>query len=126
MDPRRFEVGYDRWCRWLLGVLGMGPRHSGVTVDDREVAVRMGWAFHADLPRDRISSVEHDERKVWGWGVHGWSGSWLVNGSSTGVVRVVLDPPVPARTAFVPVELRELRVSIVEPERFVAEFAAGD
>lgn len=126
VEKKRFEFRYDRWCGWFLGVLGMGSRHSEVTVDDRGVTAHMGWAFRADIPRDRIATVAHDERKVWGWGVHGWSGRWLVNGSSCGVVRLTIDPPVSARVAFVHIKLRELRVSLDQPDRFLDELSVDD
>jgi hypothetical protein len=40
---------------------------------------------------------------------------WLVNGSSTGIVRVELDPPGRAATLGFPVRLRVLRVAVEDP-----------
>ena len=38
-------------------------------------------------PRSAISSPGHDTDRVLGWGAHGWAGNWLVNGSSSNIVR---------------------------------------
>jgi hypothetical protein len=69
-------------------------------------------------------AAEHDDGRVTGWGVHGWRGTWLVNGSADGLVRLDIDPPVKARTAMVPVRLRTLRVSLADPTAFLADLAA--
>ncbi len=55
-----------------------------------------------------------------GWGVHGWRGRWLVNGSSHGIVVLGIDPPARARTLGLPVRLRELAVSLEDPVGFAA------
>ena len=57
---------------------------------------------------------------MWGWGVHGWRGEWLVNGSSSGLVRIELDPPVRARMLIVRVTVRVLRVAVEDPAGLVA------
>ena len=113
-------IRYGTWNRRLLTLLGMGPARSSIRVDDDTVAVTMGWAFDATIPRDSIVAVEPDDDRVWGWGVHGWGGTWLVNGSSSGLVRIALDPAVPARTAFISLRLRTLRVSVDEPDALIA------
>lgn len=110
----RHEFRYDRWCGWLLGLLGMGRRSSEIVVDRPAgtVEVTMGWAFRATVPFGSLASVQPDDGLVLGWGVHGWRGRWLVNGSSRGLIRVRIEPPAPARVCWVPVRLRELRVSV--------------
>ena len=123
MDGIRFEFRYDRWCGWMLGLLGMGRRHSHVTVDDEALRAVMGWAFCATVPRDAIVSVRPSTGRVLGWGVHGWRGRWLVNGSSHGRVKLVIDPPTPSRVVGFPGRLRELEVSLVDPDGFVAALA---
>ena len=52
---------------------------------------------HAEIPRDHIASFSPGRGMVLGWGVHGWRGRWLVNGSSKGLVRLEIDPAVRAR-----------------------------
>ena len=118
-----FDLRYDAWCGWLLGALGLGRRCSRVVVGEDAVTVRMGWGFAARIPRDRIATVTATERPFVGWGVHGWGGRWLVNGSLQGLVAVGVEPPVRARVLFVPVRLRTLYVSLADPEAFRAALA---
>lgn len=122
MSGKRFSVSYNAFNRALLTVLGMGPKQSHVTVSDETVTVRMGWAFRSDIPRSSISSARLDDGSVWGWGVHGWAGRWLVNGSSSGLVRLDLDPSVRSRVVGpFPVSLTALRISVDEPTALLAE-----
>jgi hypothetical protein len=116
----RYEFRYDRWCGWMLGLLGMGRRVSRVEVAPDDVVVVMGWAFRVTIPRSSVVDVERSDGFVAGWGVHGWRGRWLVNGSSRGLVRMRIDPPAPSRVVGFPGRLRELRVSVVEPDALVA------
>lgn len=117
---RRIEFRYDRWCGWMLGLFGMGRRFSYIEVAGGDVVVKMGWAFRSRIPRSAIASVAPDDGRVFGWGVHGWRGYWLVNGSSHGLVRIDLDPKVRSRVCGVPVRLQVLRVSVVEPDALLA------
>jgi len=121
----RYEFRYDRWCGWLLGLMGHGRRLSRIEVDDRqdgEIRVRMGLGFWTTIPRTSVRSVaDVGHRRVLGWGVHGWRGRWLVNGSSSGLVTIELDPAARARVLGIPVRLRELTVSVVEPAALVAD-----
>ena len=112
MSGLRFALRYGRFNAILLGLLGMGRRHSSFVVSGDEVAVRMGWAFQTRIPRSSIVTAQTDDRSVLGWGVHGWRSRWLVNGSSKGLLRVTIDPPAPARVCGFPVELALLRVSL--------------
>jgi hypothetical protein len=117
---QRFEFRYDRWCGWMLGLLGMGRRYSHVTVGADTVVVRMGWSFSTRIDRAAIRSAAHDDGSVWGWGVHGWRGRWLVNGSSHGLVRIEIDPPSRSTVIGIPIRLATLRVSVVDPDGLVA------
>lgn len=122
MRGKRFSVSYNTFNRALMTVLGMGPKQSHVTVSDETVTVRMGWAFRSDIPRSSIGSARLDDDRVRGWGVHGWGGRWLVNGSSSGLVRLDLDPSV--RSSVIGpfrVSLTALRVSVDEPAALLAE-----
>lgn len=120
-----YAFRYDRWCGWLLGLLGHGRRLSRITVDAGTVDVRMGLAFHASLPFGTVVEVAPYDGRVWGWGVHGWRGRWLVNGSSHGLVTLTLEPSVPARVLGIPVRLRQLIVSLEDPEGFLAQVGAA-
>lgn len=104
-------------------MMGMGGRHSHITLDGEQVHVVMGWAFRSTIPRASIAAVTATDAQVWGWGVHGWRGRWLVNGSSKGLVDLSIDPPAPSRAIGVPVRLQRLRVSVTEPEQLIAALA---
>ena len=116
MNGIRLDFRYDRWCGWILGLFGTGRRFSSITMHADSIDVKMGWAFRATIPRANIVSAEPRSGRVWGWGVHGWRGRWLVNGSSQGLVTLKIEPPVPSRVCFFPGRLRELTVSVVDPE----------
>lgn len=115
-----YEIGYSTWNGRLLGALGLGPRHSSVVVGDDEVTVRMGWGFSAAIPRESIVSVGADDGRVWGWGVHGWKDTWLVNGTSRGLVKFTIEPATRARVCFIHLDLRVLRVSVADRDTLLS------
>lgn len=118
-EPRTFPFRYGIF-RPLLSVLAAGPAFSRVTVDDDRVRVRMGPSFRADIPRGYVRSARPWTGMVTGIGVHGWGGHWLVNGAARGIVRLTIDPPARAYVLGVPVRLRDLAVSVTEPEELIA------
>jgi len=103
-----------------MAVLGMHRRNSWVEVRDGELRVRMAWWFRARVPLVCVTGAENDTSRVLGWGVHGWRGEWLVNGSSSGIVRLSIDPPQRARVCGVPVRLRVLRVAVEDPGALIS------
>ena len=116
---QRFPVlftGINRWLRWI----GISPARSFVEVSPTGIRVRMAWGFTLDADRAAVRSSEPDHDPVRGWGVHGWRGRWLVNGSSSGLVRITFDPPVAARTMVFPLRVHTLRVSVEDPDGLVA------
>ena len=124
---QRFPIRFSKVNAVLMRVVGMSPARSYVEIDGAVVRARAGLAFSADIPRTSIRALRH-EAYVWSaYGVHGWRGRWIVNGSGHGVVSLAIDPPAPARVLGFPVKLRELWVSLVEPERLSAALgrAAG-
>ncbi len=106
--------------RPLLSALGMGPAFSSVELEGDTLGVRMGWAFRAAVPVRQITAVEPRRGIVGGIGVHGWRGRWLVNGAATGLLVITVDPPVRAWATGIPVQLRELTVSLEDPDALVA------
>ncbi|MGH3767852.1 MAG: hypothetical protein ACRDTX_22345 [Pseudonocardiaceae bacterium] len=100
----------------MFRLLGLGPDRSGVWVDRDSLRVAMGWGFRAEIPRHAVREITADNAAVTSWGVHGWRGRWLVNGSSSGLVRLEIEPGVRAWTMGVPVQLRTLRLSLVAPD----------
>ena len=119
MGPQRFPVRFTGASN-AMRVLGLRPATSYVEVGSDSVEVRMGPAFVASIPRQRVASVHDDDRPVRGWGVHGWRGTWLLNGSARGVVRVEIAPQVEARVLGIPVALRVLRVAVDDPAGLLA------
>jgi hypothetical protein len=103
----------------LFRLLGITPSSSYVDIGPDRVRVRMGWAFGAALPRTSIRSARRVPRNAISIGVHGWRGRWLVNGAAGPLVAVAIDPPAPARVLGVPVRLRELVVSVDDPDALI-------
>jgi hypothetical protein len=106
--------------RGLLSAVGMGPGLSSVVLDGDVLHVRMGWAFRASIPVHQIVSVAPRRGPVGGIGVHGWRGSWLVNGTTTGLLTMAVDPPVRAWAVGIPIHLHVLTVSLDDPDALVA------
>ena len=116
-----FAVSYAPIFRPLFTLLGLGPRQSGVWVSPESVRVVMGWGFRATVPRSAVLQSAPDSEPVTGWGVHGWRGLWLVNGSSSGLVRIDIEPAAQARVVGVPVRLTTLRLSVTSPRELIDE-----
>jgi hypothetical protein len=120
----RHPIRVSRRLAWLFVPLALGRRNCRVDVVHRPTGdvlhARMGWAFRAQVPRPHVTAARRWTGRVWAWGVHGWRGRWLVNGSSHGIVVLSIDPPVRARVCGVPIRLRELAVSLEDPDRFLA------
>lgn len=49
-------------------------------------------------------------------GVHGAAGRWLVNGSGEGILAIDFEPVQRAYVLGIPVRLRQLLVSVEEPD----------
>jgi hypothetical protein len=75
--------------------------------------VTTGWGFRAEIPARAVREIGPDGAAVGGWGVDSWRGRWLVNGSSSGLVRLEIEPEVQAWITGIPVRLRTLRLSLV-------------
>ena len=123
MTARRFPVRFTG-ANKAMGLLGLRPASCYVEVDEQMVLVRMGPTFVASIPRDHVVSAADDQGRVWGWGVHGGFGTWLVNGSSGGIVRVEVAPAIKARLLGIPVTLRVLRVAVEDPAGLCGALAA--
>lgn len=116
----RFPIRYS-WVKGLILRLVLAlQRWSYVDVGDDVVRVRMAYAFATKFRRRDIAHVSR-EKRVWVTaGVHGWRGRWLVNGASGPIVAIKLDQPVRAFVLGFPVKLRELQVSVADPDAFIA------
>jgi hypothetical protein len=117
--PTRFPIRFTGANRAMV-LLGFLPASCAVELDERDLRVHMSWAFYLRAPRTSVRSAAPDTRPVMGWGVHGWRGTWLVNGSSSGIVRVALDPPAHAWLMEVfPLRVHTLRVSVEDPDGLI-------
>ena len=86
------NMRYNRLFHAYSVPFGMGPKRMYVRIGDDNL--RMGWGFRADIPLTSVSNATLESDRVVGWG---WHGECSVNGSTKGVVRLTIDPPVPAR-----------------------------
>jgi hypothetical protein len=124
-----FAISYNRAIKPIMVAILCGPRRSRVRLDPDHLVVEMGarrWAWWARVPRTAIKDATRiSAPRGWGWGAHGWRGRWLVNGSGRGVVRMTIDPPTHARCLGVEVTLRELMLSLDEPDRFIEELSVA-
>ena len=116
---RHFDIDYSRGNRTLMGLIGVGPRFSGVVIDDEHVRVRMGWGFYAHIPLASIQRVGTTVRPFFAWGAHGWRGRWLVNGSSKGIVALEIDPPARGWAIGCPLRLRVVYISLADRDGFI-------
>jgi hypothetical protein len=121
MDGTEFPIRYSPRLYWIFWPLLLGTRYSEVRLTPTDLHVRMGWAFDARIPRASIRAAGPWRDWPWAIGVHGnFRGSWLVNGSATGIVQLAIDPPAPGRTAGFPIRLRWLGLGLRDPAGFLA------
>jgi hypothetical protein len=99
----------------LLWALGMSRRSSYLEVGSETLTVRGGLWFSARVPRTSITALEHGPDRPWSIGVHGWRGTWTVNGAASPIARLTIDPPAAARTLGLRVGLRVLELSVDDP-----------
>jgi hypothetical protein len=116
----RTDLRYERWFLPFSAPLGLGPGQSDISIEDGNLRVVMGWGFRATIPLSSITKAEPNNDRVLSWGVHGWRGRWLVNGSSKGIVELTIDPPARAHVIGVPITLRTLWVSVTDPDALIA------
>jgi hypothetical protein len=111
---------FERWYLPLAVAVGLGPERSEIRLAGDSLHVKMGWAFDAHIPLASISTAEAKDERVFTWGVHYSRGRWLVNGSGKGLVALTIEPPVEAKVIVKTVRLRELWVSVTDPDALIA------
>jgi hypothetical protein len=116
----RISIRYQRPWTALLDATGLPKRSAYIEIADDKVRVRMSWAFRADFARANVARVAAHPRSVVSIGVHGWRGRWLVNGAHGPIAVVTLREPVRAHMSGVRVKLRELLVSVDDPDQLAA------
>jgi hypothetical protein len=118
---KRFEFSRFNPLLWPLFLIGLTiPSRAWVGVDNDFVRIRLGLAFRATIRRSSVRSAARDNDRIGGIGAHGWSGEWLVNTSGKGLVRLEISPATHGRVLGWPVLLDVLRLSLAEPDEFVA------
>ena len=120
VNPVHTELCYERWYIPLSVAVGLGPKRSELRVEAGTLHVKMGWAFDAHIPLASITSAERAHDRVLTMGVHYSRGRWLVNGSGKGLVALTIEPPVDAKAVTRSVSLRELWVSVTDPDALIA------
>lgn len=133
-DPTWFPISYRDvgFGGWLdRRHYGRGPDRAGVTVEADLLRIRALGDFRLDIPRASVRSVARSEFNARGWrGMHEVGrGRWLVNGTDTGLVELVLDPPQRlARTLgtgwFTKRRVNSVIVSLADPDGFIATVQA--
>ncbi len=99
INETTFTISADRPSRTLMMAFGAGRKVPRVTMGDSTVDVRMGWAFHATIPRESVASARPLNRgELRGpfristlRGVNYWPRTALVNGAGTGLVEITLN-----------------------------------
>jgi hypothetical protein len=99
INDKTFPISVDPPSRTLMTAFGAGQTGPRVTMSDSTVDVRMGWAFHATIPREAVASarpLNRDElrgpfRISVLRGVNYWPRTALVNGAASGLVEIKLD-----------------------------------
>ena len=106
--------------KWLFVLLGMSPKRSSVVLTEDALQVRMGAWLDVEVPRSSIRSAGRSRDVWWAIGVHtDFHGSWLANGSASGIVFCAIDPPAPGRGLFFRTNVRHLGLGLDEPEAFL-------
>jgi hypothetical protein len=116
MKLQRFPIQFDTWYAILSSALLLPPSSSYVEMDETEVRVKMGWAFRSRFPKSAVASTAKMNGNPWSRGVHGFGGRWLVNGSGHGILIINLAPAQRGYVLGFPVRLRQLMLSLAEPE----------
>ncbi len=121
--PRSFPIRYSKVSRWLFAPLFLGARHAKVELADDTLQARMGWAFRASIPRRSIRRAALHRDVWWAIGVHSdlRLKTWLVNGSSKGIVFLDLLPSARGRLGPFPITIERLGLGLEDPDGFLRE-----
>ena len=120
----RFPIKRSPWWRFLLGLFGVTTARAYLQLDGERLVVRFGW-YRLELPRAQIAAVE-EGRWPW-WGGIGWrisAGRLGLIGATAPVVYIRLARPHRTRLLGIPLQLRELWVSVDDPAAVRAALGA--
>ena len=126
----RFRIRVDPWWWPVLvpcGVSPWSPRYVGL--EGEEVRVRLGW-LTTHFPRAHVVAarrVRGDRRWSIGWNlVLVGTKALVVNGSWANMVELRLAPPLISRLLLVPVRCTCVRLSLDDPDAFLAALRAPE
>jgi hypothetical protein len=123
-NSTRFVIKFDPAYALLSTALLIFPSDAYVDVAEGRVSVRMGWAFRATFDVASITGIGAFGKRIWlTRGVHGWGGRWLVNGAGEGILAIDLGPSQRAHVAGFPVRLRQVLVSVEDPDGLATALA---
>jgi len=115
-----FQIRRDPPFRPLLWLFGATQGRSRVELRGDALHTCFGW-HQIEIPLDHVRAAS---RSQWAWyaGI-GWRSNvrsilGLV-GSYRGIVRLAIDPPVRVRLLAIPFGLRDLYVSLEDPDGFL-------
>jgi len=123
--PQWFTLRYGAFWAFALKLIGSGPEHSGIAVNDADLAIKMGRSFDGRAPRTSVTSARALTDTVVSRGVHGWRGDWLVNGAGDRIVELRFEPPMQSHVLLFPIRVRRLRISVDDPDGLVAAVGAA-
>jgi hypothetical protein len=121
----RYSISYNAPSKVILGALGAGPGKAAVDAGPDTIQATLGWAGKVTIPRASIVSVERVDAIPWwmGYGLHGGFGTWALNGSNNGAVKLTLREPATGKVMFAPIRPRVIYFSLEDPEGFIADVA---
>lgn len=125
--PRVMRFDHNYAWQLPLGLIGLGPRSSGIEVDGSTIRVKMGWALQMRAPISEIESAELLAEPIpllLGIGVHGWGGQWAVNGARRPHVLITFKTPQTGRVLGFPVKIRKLHLAPLNPNSLVEALKA--
>jgi hypothetical protein len=129
INETTFPISVDPPSRTLMTAFGAGRKAPRVTMSASTLDVRMGWAFHARIPREAVASARPlnrvELRRPFRLsvlrGVNYWPRTALVNGAGTGLVEITLDRQKWVWLGPLRAPMRRLIVSAADQSGLVAE-----
>lgn len=118
---RRFPLKLGTVWRPVLIFYGATRANSYVDVSQATLLARLGWN-KIEIPRENIEWAHRDEWPWWrGVGWHLTSGGGLgVVGAHAPIVRIHLRRPQRTLLSILPARVRDLYVSVEDPEALIA------
>ena len=118
----RFPIRFTSANGVIMRGLLISPSNAYVDLAGDTIHVRMSWAFSARIPRRLVAGARPGKPPAIRFtaGAHGWGGKWLVNGAPDGIVTMELSEPIRAFVSGFPIRLKELSVSLEDPDGFLA------